>query len=165
MTKMLESLHFAKGIDPVADAFDNATSPASDIYSLRNHGRILFVVYVGVGATGISTWLVEACDDVTPTTAVAIPFWYREVITGDTEGAITRATVAGFTNTLGSSKLILIEADAKDIDAVAAAQGFGFIRLRASAEPTNSPVLASIMAILDGSPARYSRQINATVIV
>ena len=97
MTELMESLRFAKGIDPVADAFTGTVY--SDVYSLRDYGRILFVIYVGVGATGTSTLTVEACDDVTPTNTTAIAFWSREITSGDTEGAITRQAAAGFTTT------------------------------------------------------------------
>lgn len=159
MTKMLESLKFAKGIDPVADAFDNATSPATDVYALRDHGRILFVIYIGVGATGTQTWTVESCDDVVPTTTTTIPFWYREILTGDTDGAITRAAAAGFTVTAGSSKIILIEADAEDL-----ADGDAFVRLAQSAEPVNSPCLGGVLAILGGAPNRYQEDVNASVL-
>lgn len=113
---LMERLHLAKGIDPVADAFAGTTA-ATDVVSLRGYDRVLFVVYIGVGVTGTQTWTVEACDDVTPTNTTAIAFWYREVLTGDTEGAITRAAAAGFTVTAGSSKLALIEAAAEDVAA------------------------------------------------
>jgi len=167
MSQMLQNLKFAKGLDPVVDAFDNAAVPASDVYSLRNHGRILFVIYIGVGATGTQTLTVEACDDVTPSNTTTIPFWYREILTGDTDGAITRAAAAGFTVTAGSSKIILIEADAKDVAAASVNSTYGnhFVRLKQSAEPVNSPCLGGIMAILGGGPNRYIEDVNATVIV
>ncbi len=161
MSLLLETLKLAKGIDPVADAFDNATVPVSDVYSMRDHGRILFLVYIGVGVTGTQTWTVEACDDVVPTTTTTIPFWWREILTGDTDGAITRAAAAGFTVTAGSSKIVAFEADAKDL----AATGRGFIRAKQTAEPVNSPCLGGLMVILGGGPNRYAKQINATVIV
>lgn len=166
MTMMLERLKFAKGLDPVADAFDNAASPASDVYSLRGHGRILFVVYIGVGATGTQTWTVEACDNVTPSNTTTIPFWYREILTGDTDGAITRAAAAGFTTTAGSSKIVLVEAEAKDVAAASVNSTYGnhFVRLKQSAEPVNSPCLGGILAILGGGPNRYAKSVNATVI-
>lgn len=166
MTMMMERLKFAKGIDPVADAFDNAAAPASDVYSMRDHGRILFVIYIGVGATGTQTMTVEACDDVTPSNTTTIPFWYRQILTGDTESAITRAAAAGFTITAGSSKIVLIEADAKDVAAASVNSTYGnhFVRLKQSAEPVNSPCLGGVMAILGGGPNRYTRQVNATVI-
>jgi hypothetical protein len=157
---MMQELKFAKGLDPVADAFDNAAAPASDVYSMRDYGRILFVVYIGVGVTGTQTLTVEACDDVVPTNVATMAFWSREILTGDTDGAITRRAAAGFTVTAGSSKIILVEAEAKDLPA-----GKPFIRLKQSAEPTNSPCLGGIMAILGGRPTRYSKDVNATVIV
>lgn len=158
MSSMLQSLKFAKGIDPVANAF--AATVRSDVYNIEAHGRVLFVIYVGVGATGTSTITVNACDNVTPSTRSAIPFWYREITTGDTDGAITRATTTGFVTTAGSSKIILVEADAKDCAAV----GYGFVELTAI-ESVASPVLGGVMAILGGAPNRYTEDVNRTVIV
>lgn len=162
MTLMMENLHFAKGIDPIADVFDNATAPASDVVSMRGHGRALCVIYIGVGATGTQTMTIEACDDVVPTNTTAIPFWYRQILSGDTPSAITRATSAGFTITAGSSKIILLEVDAKDL--ADDGGGYGFVRLKQSAEPVNSPVLGGVMWIMGGNPNRYARQVGATVI-
>jgi hypothetical protein len=162
---MLETLKAAMGIGAAADPFDNAATPASDVYSLRGHGRILFVINYGVGATGTQTFTIEACDDVTPTTATTIPFWYREILTGDTDGAITRAAAAGFTTTAGSTKVVLIEASAEDVAAAASGAGRGFVRLKQTAEPVNSPCLASVTVLLGGDPNRYAEDVNATVIV
>lgn len=163
MTLMMENLHFAKGIDPVADVFDNAATPATDVFSMRGHGRGLFVIYIGVGATGTQTMTVEACDDVVPTNTVAIPFWYRQILTGDTPSAITRAAAAGFTITAGSSKIVLLEVDAKDL--ADDGGGYGFVRMKQSAEPVNSPVLGGVIFIAGGNPNRYARQVGGTVIV
>lgn len=139
MTRFLEALHFAKGIDPVADAF--ASTVTSDVYNMEAYGRILFVIYCGVGTTGTSTITVEACDDTTPTNTDAIPFWYRQITSGDTETAPTRATTSGFTTTAGSSKIIVVEADAQDMT-----NNYGYIRLKA-VESVDSAVLGSVMAI------------------
>lgn len=118
---------------------------------------------VATGGTATTVLTVNACDNVTPSTRSAIPFWYREIIgttnTGDTDGAITRAATTGFTTTAGGAKLVLVEADAKDC----AAAGYGFVELT-SVEGVDDPVVASIVAILGGSPNRYARQVNATVI-
>lgn len=167
MTMLMERLKFAKGLDPVADAFDNATVPVSDVYNMAGHGRGLFVIYIGVGATGTQTLTVEACDNVTPSNTTAIAFWYREILTGDTDGAITRAAAAGFTTTAGSSKIILAEVEAKDIAAASVNSTYGnhFVRMKQTAEPVNSPCLGGIMFIGGGGPNRYNKQINATVIV
>ena len=86
-------------------------------------------------------------------------------MTGDTEGAITRRAAAGFTNTAGSSKIVLIEVDAADVAAasVNGAVGNHFVRLNA-VESVNSPVLGGIMVIHGGSPSRYKEDVKATVI-
>ena len=156
MTELMEGLRFAKGIDPVADAF--AGTVYSDVYAMRDYGRVLFVIYVGVGTTGNSTLTVEACDDVVPTNTTAIPFWSREITSGDTEGAITRRRPAGFTTTAGSSKFVLVEADAKDLPSE-----YGFIRLKA-VESANDPVLGGVHVVLGGKPTRYGQATKGTVL-
>ena len=158
MTLMMEKLKFAKGIDPIADAFAGA-NVRSDVYSLRDHGRILAVFYIGVGVTGTQAVLVNSCDDAVPTTRTTMPFWSREILTGDTESAITRRAAAGFTITAGSSKIVLIEADAKDL-----AAGDSFVEFEFD-ESVDSPCLGGLHVILGGAPNRYARQVNATVIV
>ena len=164
-TMMLQELKLAKGIDPVADALAGTVN--SDVYSLRGHGRILFIVYCGVatGGTATAVFTVDACDNVTPSNTTAIPFWYREIVSADTEGAITRAAAAGFTCTAGSSKIVLIEVDARDVAAasVNSIVGNHFVRLH-SVEGVNDPVVAGVLAILGGGPNRYIEDINATVI-
>jgi len=164
MTMMMERLKFAKGIDPIADAF--AATVRSDVYSMRDHGRGLFVIYIGVGATGTSTITVNACDNVTPSNRTTIPFWYREILTGDTDGAIVRAAVTGFVTTAGSSKIIQVEVEAKDVAGASVNSTYGnhFVELTAI-ESVDSPCLGGVMFIGGGGPNRYSKQINATVIV
>ena len=119
---------------------------------------MMFIVYVGVGATGTSVITVESCDDFVPTNTTAIPFWSREILTGDTDGAITRRAAAGFTTTAGSSKIVCVEVDAKDLPA-----GEPNVRLHL-VESVNSPVLGGIMVVAGGKPTRYSEDVNATII-
>lgn len=152
MSLLLEKIKFAKGLDPVADAFAGTVN--SDVVSMRGHKRVVFAVIVGVGATGTSTFTVEACDDVVPTTTEAIPFWSREILTGDTESAITRRAAAGFVNTAGSSKIVLIEVDAEDL---AEAGDYGFVRLHA-VESVDSPVLGGIFVMAADGAAQEAVQ-------
>ena len=156
MTEMMEALHLVKGLDPVADAFTGTVN--SDVVSMKGHGRVRFTVYTGVGATGTSTFTVDACDDFVPTNTTAIAFWSREILSGDTEGAVTRRAAAGFTNTAGNSKIIQIEVEAKDLPA-----GKPNVRLHA-VESVDSPVLGGILIEMGGKPTRYSKDPNATVI-
>jgi len=137
---LMERLAFVKVLDPVADAFDS--TPTTDIINMKNLSRILFVVHIGVGATGTSTFTVEACDDVSASNVSAIPFYYREITTGDTEGAIALKASTGVVDTAGSSKILLIEVRE---DALAAS-GYGYVRVKA-VESVNSPVLGGILAI------------------
>lgn len=152
---LLERLHLIKGLDPVADAFSGTVT--SDVVNMESLDKVLFLVHVGVGATGTSTFTVEACDDVVPTNVDAVPFHYRQITTGDTEGALTRAAEAGFTNTAGSSKLVAIEVDASDLGPT----GYGFVRLKA-VESVDSPVLGGISII---GQSRIPSSSKATAIV
>jgi hypothetical protein len=152
---LLEELQFIKGLDPVADAFDSTVY--SDVVNMSKFERVVFAVYVGVGATGTSTLTVQACDDTTPSNRSAVPFYYREITTGDTEGAITAAAAAGFTTTPGSSKLVLVEVRE---DALASS-GYGYVQLKA-VESANSPVLAGILVI---GEAKIESALKASAIV
>lgn len=152
----IQSNHFIKGLDPVADAFDSTVY--SDVVNLKNWRNCRFIVYIGVGATGTSTFTVEACDDVVPTTTSAIPFNYRQILSGDTPGALTAATSAGFASTAGSSKIIVIEIEAQAL----APSGYGYVRLKA-VEVVNSPVLGGILVEL--ANPRLGEEPNRTAIV
>jgi len=162
MNLMMESRHFVKGLDPVADAFAGTVN--SDVVSLRGYDNVLFIVHVGVGVTGTSTLTVEACDDVTPTNTTAIVFWYREITATDVEGAITKAAATGFVTTAGSSKIVLVEAKAADVAAASVNSTVGnhFVRLTA-VESVDSPVLGGITIEL-GGPGRYVEDVKATAI-
>lgn len=141
---MLSVIHAIKGLDPVADAFDNAATPASDVVNMKNWKNCLFTIHYGVGLTGTQTLTVEACDDAVPTNTVAIPFHYRQTLSGDTPGAITAASASGFTTTAGSSKIVEIEIESQAL----AASGYNYVRLKQTAEPVNSPCLAGILVQL-----------------
>lgn len=133
--------HLAKGLDPVADAFSGTVY--TDIFSLRNFASAVFIIYAGVGATGTSTITVEASDDTSGSNVTAVPFRYRQILTGDTAGALTEVAATGFTTTAGSSKIVVVEVDASEIGKT----GYEFVRLKA-VESVDSPVLGGVLAIL-----------------
>jgi hypothetical protein len=132
---------YVKGLDPVADAFSGTVY--SDILSLKNAGGVEFIVYKGVGTTGTSTVTVEASDDFSASTTAAVAFRYQAVTSGDTAGALTAATTAGFVTTAGSSQLYRILVNAEDL----ISSGYGNVRLK-MVESVDSPVLGGILAIL-----------------
>ena len=154
-TRMLQNSHFMKGLDPVADAF--AGTVGSDVVNFANYHSIVFVIYKGVGTTGTSTITVEACDDTTPSNTTAIPFRYKAITSGDTEGALTAATTSGFTTTAGSSQLYLIEVDQQEMGDT----GYDYVRLKA-VESADDPVLGGVLII--GNGARYAQDVPATAI-
>jgi hypothetical protein len=135
---LTEQTHLVKGLDPVADAF--AGTVYSDVVNMSRFHKVRFIIYCGVGTTGTSTLTVEACDDTTPSNTSAITFYYRQILSGDTPGTLTAAATTGFTTTAGSSKIIVVEADAAQL----AASGYGYIRLKA-VESVDAAVLGGIL--------------------
>ena len=153
MTNPLEMLHFVKGLDPVADAFDGTVY--SDIIDVQGEGAF-FLLYKGVGATGTSTLTVEACDDISASTTSAVVYNYRKCTSGDTWGDTTTVTTAGFTTTVGSSQMYLIQVDADVLGVL----GYSYARLKA-VEVANDPVLGGIVAGVYG--LRYAPQPHSLI--
>ena len=134
-------------LDPVADAW--AATVSTDVINASNAKAVHFIVHKGVGATGTSTITIEACDDVTPTTATAIGGWtYSKVTaTGTTDvatAAPARATSTGFLTTAGSGQIYSISVDAD----LLASLGYKFVRLKA-VESVDSPVLLGVLALVE----------------
>ena len=152
---LLETLHFATGIDPVADAFAGANK-RSDVYAMRDYESVIFIIYIGVGTTGTSTVLVNSCDDVTPSNRTAIKFYSRDILATDVQGAITERAAAGYIPAAGSSKIILIEVRAEDF-----VDGDGFVELELD-EAADAAVLGGIMALF--RQGRYKEDVSATVL-
>jgi len=139
---LIEQAHVEVGIAAVADVF-GADGVGSDVFSMRDHNRIVFIIHWGVGATGVNKFTVEACDDVTPTNKTAIPFHYRILTAGGNPGAVTACAATGYSNAAGSNQVILVEVTAAAVKAT----GYDFVRLYAD-ETTDSPVLGGVLALL-----------------
>lgn len=137
---LMERLHFVKGLDPVADAFAGTVN--SDVVSMRDMSRLLFLVHTGAGATGRSTFTVEAVSDAAGANPVAIEYVSREILADDTEGPITKQPAAGYAAAAGASKILLFEIRE---DALSAS-GRGYVRLHA-VESVDAAVLGSILVI------------------
>jgi hypothetical protein len=153
----LEEGHAEMGLAPVADAFDTATG-VTDVINMRDHERIRFTLFWGVGATGTITITVEACDDVVPTNTSAIPFRYRVTPAGGAPGAILAATAAGFTTTAGSNQIVEVEVTAEALSA----SGYSYIRLKPT-EVVNSPILGGILVNLFKAKFAGGSHISAVV--
>ena len=157
-----QRLHFVKGFDPVAD-FNDTTQYTAGV-NAKNYSKVCFVVYKGVGTTGTTVYTVLAGSDAVaqgatgPTASTAVPFRYKAITTGDTEGALTDATASGFTTTAGSSQLYVIEVDCEQLGDT----GYQYLYLK-SVESVNSPVLGGVLVVCHGG--RYQQDIPATAIV
>lgn len=136
----LDAIYFAKGLDPVADAF--AGTVRSDVFDMSLFNKLIFIIHKGVGTTGVSTITVQAADDNSPSNETACPFKYKAVTSTDTQGAVTQATTSGFALTAGSSQIYAIEVDPQDL----ASAGYKYVCLKA-VESTDSAVLAGISVI------------------
>jgi hypothetical protein len=140
---LIEQSHVEVGIAAVADVF-GADGVGSDVFNMKDHNRIVFIVHWGVGTTGVNKFTVQACDNVTPDNTTAIPFHYRTLTAGAAPGAVTAATAAdGFSNTAGSDQVILIEVTAAAVNAT----GYQYVRLYAD-ETTDDAVLGGVLALL-----------------
>lgn len=156
---MLQRVHFVKGIDPIADAFDG--TKYSDVVNMKGYSKCVFVVHIGVATGGTATTVltVLAGDDNAnpPSNSTAIPFRYKKVDATDVEGALTVATTSGFTTTAGSSHLYVIEVDAEEMGDT----GYNYLCLK-SVEAVNDPVVASVLIMLHGG--RYQQDVPATAL-
>lgn len=127
-------------LPPVAD-FAGADPVYTDVFSMANCERRRFFVLFGVGTTGTIKFTVEACDNTTPSTVVAIPFTYRVTALAATPGAPTVTTAAnGYTNAAGSNQLIEIEVDSEDL----VSTGYAYCRVKLD-EVVNDPILGGIL--------------------
>lgn len=147
--------HIVNSLAPVADAFSGTVY--SDVHNMKNYNGCTFILYKGVGTTGTSTITVSACDDVVPTNRTAIPFKYRANTSGDTWGAVTVATTAGFATTAGSNHMYEIIVDGDELGDT----GYGYVELKC-VEVVNDPVLGGIMWI--GNDPKSPQDIPATVL-
>lgn len=155
--QMMQRVHFVKGIDAIAD-FNDGTK-YTDVVNATGYSKAVFIYHKGVGTTGTSTLTVLAGDDAAdpPTNSTAIPFKYKAITSGDTEGALTAATTAGFTTTAGSSQLYIVEVDLEEMGDT----GYKYLCLK-MVEVVNSPVLGGVLIQLHGG--RYAQDVPATAI-
>lgn len=150
----IENLRFAKGLDPVADAF--ALTVYSDVVRVSEAHKAFFVIQKGVGTVGRSVVTVQASLTNSPDTLSAVPFRYRRFNDSDTPGAVTEAAATGFTTTAGSSDGYVIEVDMKAL----ASSGYKFVVLK-MVESADGAVVGSILVILVPRYADHSAAITS----
>lgn len=138
---MRSYLHFAKGLDPVADAF--AGTVVSDVVSMRNHRTVCFLIHKGIGVTGTSKITVEACSTAAAAAVAAVPFRYQAITSDDVHSEMVDCESTGFDTIAGSSQRYAVYVDHDDL----VLTGYEFVRLKA-VEVVDSPVLGGIEIIM-----------------
>ena len=131
---------------PPIDADDAAKN--SDVFSMKESAHASIILQLGVTGAAV-TVTVEECDDVTPTNSTAIAFNYYAETTaaGDTLGARTAATSAGFDTSTNDNVFYVIEIDAAELTD-------GYPYLRVCLDDPGAATLVSAVAVLSGN--RYS---------
>lgn len=168
MLDFLFDHHVVQGIVPVADAFAGGVS--TDVLNLKNYGGVAFIITTGaIEDAGISNLVtVEACDDVTPSNTVAMPFYRRSLqwsTSNDTWATTepTLVTAAGYNFTVNNAvanAIHIAEVTAEMVEQAAA--GYEYVRLTI-AETANKTITAGVLAIL--CRPRYQQALPLTAIV
>ena len=149
--------HVVMGLAPVADAF-NGAAVYSDVINMKNWGHIQFLVVRGAaGGAGTATITVEACDDTTPSTTVAVPFTYQLNTATDVYAAHAEASASGVLFTAGANLILKVDVDVEAL----LASGYSYIRLKSS-EVGDFTYVGCILAIL--TEGRVEEDIPATAI-
>jgi len=142
---MLENRHWIPGIYPAADFM--AGTVRTDVMKCQSAQGAEFIIFRGDATAGTETGTVtvQACDDVTPTTTAAVPFWYRTSTTPDTWSAWTHVANTGFTMTAGDNQLYEVYVEGSEL----AANGYAYVRLQI-VEVVNDPVVGAVLMSIVG---------------
>jgi hypothetical protein len=145
--------HIINALPPV----DITGGKFSDVWSMRNHAHATIIVQVGVSAAAWTKIILNACDDFTPATRIAIPYtlFVEETAAGDTLAAKEAVLATGRTPSANDSIMYVIEVDASELPN-------GFPNLEVSLTNGANSVIGSVIAILSGS--RFAEDLSATAI-
>ena len=112
---------------PVADTFASAAN--GDVIRADGCEEVVFIVVTGASAATENVITVQACDTVVPGTGTAITFNYVSVTTAGTYGALTAATVSGFSMASATANQYhIIMVDPADVEAANSHAGNRYVR-------------------------------------
>lgn len=156
--------HIVQGLVPVADAFAGGVS--TDVISLKDYGRVTFVIITGaIEDSGISNVCkVQGCDNTTPSNTTDMTFHRQSLqwsTTVDTWGARALNASTGYNFTSNNAVANAVHIAEVTADMVKAETGYDFVRLNI-AETANKTITAAVLVIL--SEPRYPQAIPATAI-
>lgn len=138
-------------LQPDADRYDS--DPASDVVCLAKYPGVTFLLMEGAGGTGTATLTVEECSADDGTGATAIAFQYAVASDCKTWGALTAATLTGYTLVAGANKMVALYVPSRSLS-----DGYPYVRVQVT-EVVNAAVDAGIVALLWGG--RYSGMVAA----
>ena len=115
----------------------------TEVMSLKNADGAVFIIPITQGATGTASVFICACDDVTPTTTVAVSFRYAKIQAPDTIEAVGEAT--SYLCSFEDDCTYVFEVDASKV----AEQGYEFIQLHAT-EVVAAAVKGHVVGFLTG---------------
>lgn len=144
-------------IIPIIHPVDTTTNaPTCDVFSMQNYNHATIILQTGTNTKGFAI-TVEECTLVTGGTETAMSeFYYREMATTDTWGALT---ASGGTLTVADADdnhVFAIEIDADELT-----NGYEWVKLTCAA-PSSGNNYVSAIAIL--GEARYMKDVPVTAI-
>jgi hypothetical protein len=135
----------ASVIDAAEDIGDGSggTNILCDVMSLANADGAVFIVTTMANAGGTSSFFCLACDNVTPSTTVAVSFRYTMIAAPNTILATGEAT--SYKTSTAADIVYVFEVDAAKV----AEQGYKFIRLE-GIQSDNAAIDGAIVGFLTG---------------
>lgn len=158
MTTFSQEHQVVNCLVPLADYQDG--DPASDIMSMAECDKAVFILYTGANATGDAVITVESCDTVVPGTATAIAFHVTKYETSGSDVAsatYAAVTSSGYTTSQTANVFYIIEVDAADLYSTDK-----YVRIQVT-EDTDQAVAGGALFI--GCRTRYKEATMDTAIV
>ena len=134
----------------------DAGAQTSDYFSMENYTHATIILTLGVTGAASTVTVEESTTNAgAATTAIAFDYYAETTDAGDTLGARTAATAAGFATSTNDNVTYVIE-----IDATQLTQGYPYLVLKMT-DP-GAATLASAVAVLSGN--RYAQAVTPTAI-
>jgi hypothetical protein len=124
-------------------------------------GHLAFLLTYNSGGTGTHQFTVNVCPTVAGGSGVAVPYYWREYLSGDTPNTTINLAPAGspYTSTAGAPKTVLIMLDDEQ---VALANNGAYVQL-VSVEQVASAVNVTVVAI--AADLRNARDLVSSMLV
>jgi len=134
----------------------NGAGATSDYFCLKDYHHVDIVIQLGVTGAAATVTVFESDDNAgTDENAIAFNYYAEETDSGDTLGARTAATVAGFATSTNDNIFYIISIDASELT-----EGYPYLVVKIS-DP-GAATLVNAAAHLTG--ARYAQAVTPTAI-